>query len=168
MTGLDTIAMFSKYLRSLERWIGKAQEYAAARAFDPEVLVAARLAPDQFAFVRQIQAACDTAKLSASKLAGVEPPSHPDTEKTIDELKARLHTCLAYLEGLGPDKLAGSEERAIQHTWMQGKHMRGADYIAHYAIPNFLFHIVTAYDILRHGGVPLGKMDFLRPMPLEG
>jgi uncharacterized protein len=168
MLALDAHTLFTKYLRSLERWIEKAQAHAKERGFDAEVLAAARLAPDQFAFTRQIQAACDAAKFAAARLAGKEPPSQPDTEKTIDELKERIRTTLAYLETFSPDDFAGSDDRQCTQRAFQGKWLRGADYALHFSVPNFLFHVVTAYSILRHNGVVLGKMDFLAPMPLQG
>src|SRR6266545_1335129 len=161
MTAQDAMILFTKYLRSMERWIEQARANAAERKFDPEVLVEARLAPDQYELVRQVQAACDAAKFGAAKLAGVEPPSHPDTEKTIEELKARIHTCLAYLETLTDADFAGSEERHCSHAGMRGKWMRGADYAREWAVPNFLFHVIHTYAILRHNGVPLTKIDFL-------
>lgn len=164
----STIPLYTKMLKNLDRWIEKAQAYAAAKKFDPEVLFSARLAPDQFAFARQVQAACDTAKFAAAKLTGTEPPSHPDTEKNLGELRARIATCLAYLESFRPEQFAGAEDRACSHVWMQGKSIKGVDYVPHYAIPNFLFHVTTAYAILRHDGVDLGKSDFLGSLPFQG
>ncbi|HWM85430.1 MAG TPA: DUF1993 domain-containing protein [Kofleriaceae bacterium] len=168
MTALEANALFSKYLRSIERWIEKAQASAKERKFEGDVLLHARLAPDQFTFARQVQVACDAAKFAVAKLSGSEPPSHPDTEKTLDELKARIRTCLAYLETFGAERFAGSEDRQCSHPWMQGKWLRGADYVVQYAVPNFLFHVTTAYAILRHNGVPLGKTDYLTPIALQG
>lgn len=166
MTAQDGMILFTKYLRSIERWIDKAQSSARERSFDPDVLAQARLAPDQFAFSGHVQAACDAAKFGAAKLAGLEPPSHPDTEKTLEELRARLHTCLAYLETFTDASFAGSEERVCSHSGMRGKSMRGADYIREWAVPNFLFHVIHTYAILRHNGVPLSKIDFLVPLTL--
>ena len=168
MTALEATALFVKFMRSLERWIDKAEVNAKERNFDAGVLAQARLAPDQYTFAAQVQAACDAAKFGVAKLSGKEPPSHPDTEKTTDELKARIHTCLAYLETFGPADFAGSEDRQVSHAWMKGKWLRGADYIQEYAVPNFLFHVTTAYSILRHNGVPLGKTDYLAPITLQG
>lgn len=168
MTALETMATMNKFLRALDRWIDKARASAAERKFDPNVLAEARLAPDQYPFTRQVQAACDTAKYAAAKLSGKEAPSHPDTEKTLDELKARIQTCLAYLETFGAADFAGSEERRCSHAWMKQQWMRSSDYALEYALPNFLFHVTTAYSILRHNGVPLGKTDFLAPITLQG
>jgi len=168
MTVLELTALYRKYLQALERWIDKAQANAAERKFDPNVLAHARLAPDQFSFARQIQAACDATKYAVAKLSGKEPPSIPDNEKTLDELKARIHTALSYLETFTQADFAGSDERQCTHGQFKGKWLRGADYVVEYAIPNFLFHVTTAYAILRHNGVPLGKQDYLAPLPLRG
>jgi hypothetical protein len=168
MTGPETLHVFSKFLRSLERCIDKAKAYAVERKFEADVLLHARLAPDQFAFARQVQAACDGAKLAAARLAGKEAPVHPDDEKTLDELKARIHTVLAYLETFGEADFAGADDRQISHVWMQGRWLRGKDYAIEYAVPNFLFHVSHAYAILRLSGVPLGKVDYIAPLPLQG
>jgi hypothetical protein len=159
-----TVPVYVRNLRAIDRWLDKAVASATLRKFDPEILVQARLAPDQFALARQIQLACDSAKWGAAKLAGKEGPSHPDTEKTIEELRARLRTCIAYLETFTPEDFAGAEERRCAHQWMQGKAVLGRDYVHQYALPNFYFHVVTAYAILRHNGVDVGKMDFLTEM----
>lgn len=161
-----TVPIFTKFLTNLDRWIDKGVAYAKERSFDPEIYAGMRLAPDQFSFLRQVQAACDGAKYCCAKLTGKEPPSHPDTEQTLDELRARIKTCLAYLETFTRDDFVGAEDRRCSHTWMQGKAMRGGDYLDHYALPNFHFHCTVAYEILRHAGVPLGKIDFIGYVPL--
>jgi hypothetical protein len=163
-----TVPVYIKYLRNIDSWIEKAESHAQQKKFDPAVLLQARLAPDQFALVQQVQTACDSAKFGASKLAGKESPSHPDTEKTVDEIRARIRTVLSYLESFRREDFAGAEQRAVAHTWMQGKHMRGSDYVGEFALPNFFFHVTTAYAILRHNGVELGKMDFLGGLSLQG
>ena len=124
--------------------------------------------PDQFALVRQVQSACDTAQFAAAKLSGQPPPVHPDTEKTLAELSVRIHTCIAYLETFEVSDFVGAETRACSHVWMQGKHLTGRDYVAHYVLPNFYFHMVTAYAILRHNGVDVGKLDYLGELPMVG
>jgi hypothetical protein len=161
-----TVPIFTKMLQGLEHWIVKAIAHAEARKFDPEVYVHSRLAPDQYAFVQQVQAACDTAKMTVAKMTGKEWPSHPDTEKTLDEVRARIRTCLAYLETFSREEFVGSEDRRCSHTWMGGKAMRGGDYLDHFALPNFHFHVTLAYEILRHNGVAIGKTDFLVTLPL--
>ncbi len=160
-----TIPVFTKLLRQVDHWLDKAVGSAEQRKFDPEILLAARLAPDQFPLLRQLQAACDQAKFTAAKLTGKEPPSHPDTETTIPQLRARLATVIEYLATFKREDFEGAEERACSHTWMQGKVMRGGDYLDHMALPNLHFHLTTAYAILRHNGVPLGKSDYLGSLP---
>lgn len=160
-----TIPIFTKYLSNLGRWLDEAAALAEAKKFDVQVLLDARLAPDQLPLIRQIQEACDAAKFCAAKLAGKTAPSHPDTEKTLDEARARIRTCLAYLETFTRDDFVGAEDRACSHAWMQGKSMRGGDYLDHYALSNFYFHLVTAYSILRHNGVALGKTTYIGSVP---
>jgi hypothetical protein len=157
----DTIALMVKNLRNLDRWLDRAVANATARKYDVDVLLSSRLAPDQFALVRQIQSVCDTAKLTAARLAAVEAQSHPDTETTLAQLRERITGVAGWLEGLGPTAFVGAGDRKISTGWMGGKAMRGADYLTQFALPNFFFHLVTAYSILRHNGVDLGKMDFI-------
>jgi hypothetical protein len=161
-----TIPVFTKFLGNLERWLDKAVKHAEHRKFDPEVFVQQRLAPDMFPLSGQIQAACDTMKYAAARMTGKEPPSHPDTEKTLADLRARIATCRAYLETFKPEDFAGSEERLVKHTWMPGP-LRGGDYLDHYVLPNVHFHLTSAYAILRHNGVELGKGDFLGSLPFR-
>jgi hypothetical protein len=160
-----TIPVFTKLLRQVDTWLDKAVASAEQRKFDPEILLASRLAPDQFSLLRQLQAACDQAKFTAAKLTGKEPPAHPDTEKTIPEVRARLKTVIDYLATFKREDFEGAAERACSHTWMQGKALRGGDYLDHLALPNLHFHLTTAYAILRHNGVPLGKVDYLGDLP---
>lgn len=160
-----TVPIFTKFLGNIDRWLDKAVAHADARKFDPEILVQARLAPDQYPLVRQIQSACDTAKFAVAKLTGTEPPSHPDTETTIAELRARLRTAIAYVESFKPEQFVGAEDRRCAHQWMQGASLRGGDYLDHFVLPNFHFHITTAYSILRHNGVPVGKTDYIGRLP---
>ncbi len=167
MTHDDTIHLFGKTLRNLLTWLDKAAAHATAKSFEVDVLVQARLAPDQFAFVRQVQSACDQAKYTAAYLAGKQAPSHPDTEQTIAELRRRIETCLGFLETVQKADLAGSEERKVAPPWLGGKWLRGDDYLAHVAIPNFFFHATMAYAILRHNGVDLGKMDYIGTLPVK-
>lgn len=162
-----TIPIFTKMLTNLDRWLDKAVEYAEQRGFDPERYVQLRLYPDMLALVGQVQAACDTAKYAAAKMTGKEAPSHPDTETTLADLRARIKTCTDYLATFTREDFVGCEDRKVSHTWMQGKTIRAGDYLDHYALPNFHFHVTTAYDILRHNGVPLGKRDFIGFLPLQ-
>jgi hypothetical protein len=160
-----TVPVFTKFFANLERWLDKAVAHAQVKKFDPEILVQARLAPDQHPLGAQIQAACDAAKYCVAKLSGKEAPSHPDTEKTLADLRARIATLQAYLATFSRDDFAGAEERACTHSWMQGKSMRGGDYLDHFALPNLYFHLTTAYSILRHNGVELGKTDYIGSLP---
>src|SRR6266545_151965 len=163
-----TVPIFTKHIKNVESWLDKAGAFAEARKFDPETLLGARLAPDQYPFLRQIQAACDQAKYTTAKLAGKEPPSHPDIEKTIAELRQRTRTVIDYLATFTRADFEGAEDRKVSHAWMGGKHMRGGDYLDHFALPNFHFHMTSAYAILRHNGVELGKRDYIHDLPLQG
>ncbi len=160
-----TVPVFTKYLRQVDRWLDKAVALAEQKKFDPETLLGARLAPDQYPLVRQIQAATDQAKFAAAKLTGQTAPAHPDTETTIAELRARLKSVSEYLQTLKREDFQGAEERAVSHIWMQGKALRGGDYLDHVALPNLHFHLTTAYAILRHNGVELTKGDYLGELP---
>ena len=160
-----TVPVFTKLLGNVDKWLDKAVAYADSKKFDPEILMTARLAPDQYHFLRQIQAACDQAKFTCAKLTGKEPPANPDTEKTIAELRQRIKTAVAYLETFTRDDFNGAEERPCSHTWMQGKSVRGGDYLDHFALPNFHFHMTTAYAILRHNGLPMSKFDYIVNLP---
>ena len=149
-------------LNNLSVILDKAEAYAGNRKIDPEVLLNYRLAPDMFPFIRQIQIAADLAKGAAARLAGVEVPKHDDTEKTFADLKARIANTVAFVESIQPSDIDGSEGRDI--TLTLGEHtmsFKGQPYLVHFVLPNFYFHCTTAYDILRHCGVELGKRDFI-------
>jgi hypothetical protein len=165
MTPHDAIQLFTKTLENLEKWMDKAGEHAKARSFDVDVLAQARLAPDQFAFVQQVQSACDQAKYAAAYLGGKPAPSHPDTEKTFAELRDRIRKCTGLLATVQEKDLAGAEERKVAPPWLGGRWLRGGDYLVHMAVPNFFFHVTMAYAILRHNGVQLGKMDYIGSLP---
>ncbi len=167
MTHDDAIRVIAKTLRNLEQWMDKAAAHAKAKSFEVDVLAQARLAPDQYAFNRQVQAACDQAKYAAAYLAGKQAPSHPDTEQTFAELRERIEKCLAFLESVPAKDYAGAEERKVAPPWLGGKWLRGDDYLVHVALPNFFFHATMAYAILRHNGVELGKMDYIGSIPMQ-
>jgi hypothetical protein len=158
------IVQSRKMLGNLEKWLETGTAFAQKKSFAPEVLLAARLAPDQYPLVRQVQVACDSAKSTAARLSGKEPPKHPDTEQTMDEVKARIHTVIAYLDTFTAADFEGSEKRAIELAFMPGKVIDGGDYAREMAVPNFYFHVTTAYAILRHSGVDLGKPDYIGSM----
>jgi hypothetical protein len=153
---------FANALKNLSAILDKAQAYAEMRKIDPLVLTSARLYPDMFALARQVQIACDTAKGAVARLAGVEVPKHEDSEKTFAELKARIAKTLDFIAGVKPAQVDGSEEREIVLK-LQGNDVKfkGLQYLLGFAWPNFYFHATTAYDILRHNGVELGKRDFI-------
>ncbi len=161
------ITQFTKMLENLDRWVDKATQHATAKKFDPAVFVTARIAPDQYNFTRQVQAACDAAKFAAARLSGKEPPKHPDTETTVEELRARIASTVAYLKGFGPADFEGANARIVPLSWMPGKGLAGADYLVELASPNFYFHVTTAYAILRHNGVDLGKVDYIGSINLR-
>lgn len=162
-----TVPIFTKFLKNVDSWLDKAAAFADQKKFDVQVLMDARLAPDQYPFLQHIQVACDQAKYACAKMTGKEPPSHPDTEKTIADLRTRVRTVVEYLATFKREDFVGCEDRACTHTWMSGKSMRAGDYLDHLALPSFHFHLTTAYSILRHNGVSLGKMDFLGDLPFK-
>jgi hypothetical protein len=157
-----SVPVFVKSLGSLSAILDKAAAHAEARKIDPSVLLAARLYPDMFALTKQVQVACDFAKGSVARLAGQEPPKYDDTETTIDALKARIARTVTFVQGFAESQFEGSETREISLKIRdQVLTYKGYPYLAHIALPNFFFHAVTAYDILRHNGVELGKRDFI-------
>lgn len=162
-----SIPVFEASLNALAALLDKAAAYAEARRIDPAVLLGTRLFPDMFCLTQQVQSACDQAKNGSARLAGVDPPRYEDSEKTIAELKARIHKTVAFLSGLDARSIDGSADREITFPLGPSKgHMKGADYLHHFMIPNFYFHLTTAYDILRHCGVELSKRDFIGKIPM--
>ncbi len=153
-------------LGQLDHWLTLAVEFAKTKSFDPNVFLGFRLAPDQLPFARQIHIACDAAKLSAARLTGKETPKHADDEKTIDELRVRIASVIAYLEAFSAADFANADAAVITQPRWAGKVMSGRDYFLQHALPNFYFHINHTYAILRHNGVPLGKADYLGPINL--
>jgi hypothetical protein len=152
-------------LGQVHRWLDKAQALAAQKKFDVSVLLNARLAPDQFHLTRQIQSISDNAKGLAARLAGVQPPSFEDNEKTVEELRARIDKTIAFLKTLTPQQFQGASERTITQPFRPGKGLKANDYLLAFGLPNFYFHATTAYSILRHNGVDVGKADFLGEVP---
>ena len=164
-----SIPVFEIGLNALSAILDKAAAYAEAKKIEPTVLLGMRLFPDMLAFTSQVQIACDQAKNGSARLAGVEPPRYEDNEKTLVELKARIAKTLAYLKSLDRKAIDAATDREITLPLGPNKkgHMKGADYLHHFALPNFYFHLTTAYDILRHCGVEIGKFDFLGAVPME-
>ena len=153
---------FARTLRNLSAIIDKAEAHCTAKKIDPTALTTARLFPDMFAFTRQVQIACDTAKGAVARLAGVDIPKHEDTEQTFAELKARIAKTLDFIESIPAAKIDGSEEREVVLQMRTGeRRFKGMPYLLGHAYPNFYFHATTAYALLRHNGVEVGKIDFL-------
>ena len=153
---------FANTLRNLSGILDKAQAHAEARKIDPAVLANSRLYPDMLPMKRQVQIACDTAKGAVARLAGVEVPKHEDTEETFAELKARIAKTVDFIQSIKPAQIDGSEEKNI-HLKLGPREVdyKGMQYLLGFALPNFYFHVVTAYDILRHNGVELAKRDYI-------
>ena len=162
-----TVPQFTKMLHNLNLMMDKAVQNSVERKFDMDVLLNSRLAPDQFNFIRQVQIACDTAKFYAARMTGKEAPVNEDTEKTLPELKARIETVIGYLNSFKAEDFKGAEERKISQPRWEGKYLTGFEFATQHAIPNVYFHVATAYAILRHNGVPVGKKDFLGEMPYK-
>jgi hypothetical protein len=157
-----TIPVLIRSMNNLGAILVKAAAHCEAKKIDPAVLVGSRLFPDMFPLSRQVQIAADMAKAGSSRLAGLTPPSFEDTEKTFAELIARLDKTIAHLETIKPAQLAGAETRDV--TWpTRGSTMTmaGQSYLLNWVLPNLHFHVTTAYNILRHNGVEIGKQDFL-------
>jgi uncharacterized protein len=157
-----SVTAFTRQLNNLLAILDKAAAHADAKKIDPKVLINSRLFPDMFPLVRQIQIATDTARGGAARLAGVEVPAQEDTETTFPELVARIRKTVSYLQTLNAEQFEGSEDRTVSwQTRSSTKTMQGLPYLQNHLLPNLYFHITTAYDILRHSGVELGKQDFL-------
>ena len=153
---------FAAMLRNLSALIDKADAHCAAKKIEPVALTTDRLFPDMFPFTRQVQIACDTAKGAVARLAGAEVPKHEDTEQTFAELKTRIAKTLDFIESIGAGKIDGSEDKEIVLQMRSGeRRLKGMQYLLGSAYPNFYFHVTTAYNILRHNGVEIGKTDFL-------
>jgi hypothetical protein len=158
------------FVRSLDAFLAildKAEAHAAAAKFDPQVYLTLRLRPDMFPFPRQIQAFCDHAKIAPHRVAGLEPPRFEDNEATLDELRARIRRTLEVIGKIDPQAIDAGAEREVTVPIGGGRKatMSGATYLTHFAVPNFYFHLVTAYDILRYAGAPIGKRDYLGAVP---
>jgi hypothetical protein len=162
-----TVTQYSKMLDNLSRILDKAAQYAEAKKFNIDVLLNSRLAPDQFNLIRQVQITCDTAKFGAARICGKEAPTHPDTETTLAELQARIKTVQDYLASFKPEDFVGAEARHVSQPRWEGKYLTATEFVIQHSLPNIYFHIATAYSILRHNGVDVGKKDFLGNMPLK-
>ena len=161
-----SVPVFKQMLGSLSAILTKAETHALSKKIDPAVFTEARLFPDMFPLRRQIMLAADFAKSTSARLAGVEVPKYEDNEQTFAELQARIAKTLAFIDTLSAAQIDGSEERDISFTVVgQLREFKGQAYLLHYALPNFYFHMTTAYAILRHNGVELGKRDYIGAPP---
>ena len=157
-----SVPIFQQILGGLAGVIDKASAHFAARNIDAANVVQMRLYPDMFTFARQVQSASDHAKGATARLAGVEPPSFPDTEANLEELKARVAKTIDYLKTIKPEQFEGAETRKVVLTNRRGTmEFDGKSYLLKFALPNFYFHTTTAYDLLRSAGVEIGKRDFM-------
>ncbi|TCK30744.1 hypothetical protein EV667_0844 [Ancylobacter aquaticus] len=157
-----SVPVFQRALGNLDALLRKGEEHAATSGLDLSELAAARLAPDMFPLTGQIQSACDSAKFAAARLTGTTGPSFADTETSFEELHQRIAATLDYLASVNAADFEGSETREIVQKSRRGeRHFVGTSYLLTFALPNFFFHVTTAYDILRHKGVPVGKSDYL-------
>lgn len=152
---------FISILKNLKNILRKAEEYSKAKNFDAAVLLQTRLFPDMFPLGKQIQTACDAAKFCASRLTQTTPPVFADKEESLHELIARIDKTVEYLSSLKEEDFKDFDQRKIKFPWNPGKELNGKDYLVEFALPNFYFHITTAYNILRSTGLGLGKADFL-------
>jgi len=153
---------FANILRNLTAIIEKAEAHCAGKKIEPAALTSYRLFPDMFPFTRQVQIACDTAKGAVARLAGADIPKHEDTEQTFAELKARIAKTIDFVESISAAKIDGSDDKEIVLQARSGeRRFKGMQYLLGHAYPNFYFHVTTAYNILRHNGVDVGKGDFI-------
>ena len=158
---LQIFGQLTKQLAQMDTWLATAAAHAEAKGFDVDVLVTQRLAPDQFALGRQVQIACDTARLGASRITGKETASEPDEETTIAELRARIASTLEGLQTLSEGDFGDAASRTVTQPRWKGQVMDTHDYLLEHVMPNFYFHAAHVYAILRHNGVGVGKRDYL-------
>jgi len=157
-----SVPLLIKMLTNLKAIVQKAAAHAQAKKIDESALLNARLFPDMFVLTRQIQIACDFARATGARLAGVEPPTYEETEQSFAELLSRIDRSMEYLRTLTPKQIDGSETREIVRPIRgEPKKFTGMSYLLEFALPNFFFHVTTAYAILRHNGIDIGKADFI-------
>lgn len=154
-------------LENLKGILEQGAQFADSKKVEMEVLLNSRLAPDQFNLIKQIQIACDTAKLAVVRLTGKEAPTHADNEKNYSEIKTRIDSVLTYLNSVSANDFKDAEKKQISQPRWEGKYLFADEYIFQHALPNLYFHITTAYSILRHNGVSIGKKDYLGKMPYK-
>lgn len=163
----QVIPQYSKMLKNMSSIMAKAEKHAENKKIEMSVFLNSRLAPDQFNLIKQIQIATDTAKLCASRLSGKEAPKHEDQETTWPELKKRIDDVVSYLGTFSAKDFEGADSKKISQPRWEGKWLTGFEYVLQHATPNIYFHVTTAYSILRHNGVDIGKKDYLGEMPYK-
>jgi len=162
-----TFQHFKKQLGHLVNWLDAANGYADLKKFDSNIILGYRLAPDQLPFAFQVRTTCDTAKLGISRVTGRDAPKHEDNEATIDELRTRVKSVIEYLDSFSAKDFEGTETRTVSTPRWGEKTMTAHDYFTEHIVPNFHFHLVHTYALLRHTGVPLGKKDYLGPLTMK-
>lgn len=164
-----TVVQFSKMLKNLSAILEKGRQFAEEKKFDVTVLLNSRLAPDQFNLIRQVQIACDSAKLGVARLTNKvdSAPKHEDNETTLDQLQQRIASVLEYLSSVKKEDFANAEMQKITQPRWEQKYLHGKEFLIEHAIPNVYFHVTTAYAILRHNGVDVGKKDYLGQMAFK-
>ncbi|GHD64525.1 DUF1993 domain-containing protein [Jeongeupia chitinilytica] len=156
-----SVPVYVRMLGNLSRLLDLAAGYCSEQQIDEKVLLQSRLFPNMYPLLKQVQIATDQAKGSIGRLSGITPPKFDDTETSIAELRERISAVLSYLETVPADALDGTAGKTVTMPWMPDRPMQGEFYLLNFALPNVYFHISTAYNILRHNGVPLGKADFI-------
>jgi len=160
-----SVPIFVRMMGNLLTWLDKAEAHATAKKFDSGVLLGARLAPDMLPFTKQVQIGCDAAKFGVARLAGVEAPKYEDNEATLDELRERIRKTIAFVQSVPADSFDGTEDKDVSVPRRDGTlTLKGEAYLKNMVLPNFFFHLTTAYALLRHNGVDLGKSDYLGPL----
>lgn len=155
--------IFARHLRILDDIVGIAERHASEHKIDAAALISARLFPDMFPFTGQVRAACGTAQRATARLLGLEPSESADNDKSFEDMHQRIRGAVAFLSGFTEADFAGAEQRTIGFPTANGStSLTAHEYLTTFALPNFYFHVATAYDILRHNGVPVGKRDYLR------
>jgi len=157
-----SVPVFVRMFGNLSLWLDKAEAHAAAKKFDPQVYLTARLAPDMLPFTKQIQIACDAAKFGVARLAGIDAPKFDDTEASLAELRVRIQKTVEFVRSVPASQIDGTEAKDVVVPRRDGSiTLKGEFYLKHFVMPNFYFHVTTAYALLRHCGVDLGKSDYL-------
>jgi len=162
-----SVLQFTKMLKNLDAILAKIPAYADPKKIEAEVLLNSRLAPDQFNLIRQVQIACDAAKICVSKLTGKEAPTHDDKEISLAQLRQRISETVQYLSQFKESDFSDATDKSVTTPRWEGKTLTGSQYLIQHSIPNVYFHITTAYQILRHNGMNVGKKDYLGALPFK-